>query len=162
MSKPNTILIHPDEGWFQYIGKALASSDQFIAYVTGAMPDNVRYHPGVDWQRLKRWIAVLHRFDSDGNHINTSTRLGGYAIEGNAIAGERALEQLWPLMGEVAGNGKLKLGDVRVKPFEVVIDGITHGLVYFQSEEDPESEWVMLEPCDIMFHPPWDSGKYST
>jgi hypothetical protein len=23
-------------------------------------------------------------------------------------------------------------------------------------------EWITLEPCDIMFHPPWDSGEYST
>jgi hypothetical protein len=54
-----------------------------------------------------------------------------------------------------------------VRLFSVEIDGITHGLFYEQSEEElkqdeKNSEWVMLEPQDIMFHPPWDSSEYST
>jgi hypothetical protein len=54
-----------------------------------------------------------------------------------------------------------------VRLFSVEMDDVTHGLFYEQSEEDPEpgeerGEWVMLEPRDIMFHPPWDSGEYST
>lgn len=28
--------------------------------------------------------------------------------------------------------------------------------------KDPDGGRVMLEPSDIMFHPPWDSGEYST
>ena len=49
--------------------------------------------------------------------------------------------------------------------FSVVLDGVTHGLYYehhVEPEEDDEGEWVMLEPRDIMFHPPCDSGEYST
>jgi hypothetical protein len=41
------------------------------------------------------------------------------------------------------------------------------GLFYVQSEDEPDpgeerGEWVMLEPRDIMVHPPWDSSEYST
>jgi hypothetical protein len=47
-------------------------------------------------------------------------------------------------------------------------DGYFFGLVYeCVDAEDPDdptatNEYVMLEPNDIMFHPPWDSGEYST
>lgn len=54
------------------------------------------------------------------------------------------------------------LCDIWVQPFAVQIDGVAHGLIYEQSEDGKGSEWVMLEPQDIMFHPPWDSGEYST
>ena len=42
---------------------------------------------------------------------------------------------------------------------------MVHGLIYERErcdEDDDDHEWVMLEPNDIMFHPPWDSGEYST
>jgi hypothetical protein len=55
--------------------------------------------------------------------------------------------------------------DIFVKPFSVVIDGVTHGLVYraTQPEEGgPVFEGVFLEPRDVMFHPPWESGEWST
>ena len=29
-------------------------------------------------------------------------------------------------------------------------------------EPDAVSEYVMLEPNGVMFHPPWDSGEFST
>ena len=58
--------------------------------------------------------------------------------------------------------------DIRVRPFGVEIDGYFFGLVYkCVGAEDPDDptathEYVMLEPNDIMFHPPWDRGEYST
>jgi hypothetical protein len=64
--------------------------------------------------------------------------------------------------------GQVKLGDIRVSPFRVEIDKIVHGLIYecvdAEDLEDPSATegYVMLEPNDIMFHPPWDSGEYST
>jgi hypothetical protein len=52
-----------------------------------------------------------------------------------------------------------------LKWFSVVLDGVTHGLFdghHLDPDEDYEGKWVMPEPRDIMFHPPWDSGEYST
>jgi hypothetical protein len=60
------------------------------------------------------------------------------------------------------------LCDIRVKPFGIEVDGYFFGLVYhldsLEDADDPEAtyEYVQLEPNDIMFHPPWDSGDYST
>jgi hypothetical protein len=49
----------------------------------------------------------------------------------------------------------------------VEIDGVTHGLFYGENEDVPvdSEDWydyVMFEPLDLMFHPPWDSGSYSS
>jgi formate hydrogenlyase regulatory protein HycA len=65
----------------------------------------------------------------------------------------------------IAGLVEIEYGDIRVKPFRLEIGGVVHGLIYrseFWEEDGEEHEWVMLEPNDIMFHPPWDSGEYST
>jgi hypothetical protein len=58
--------------------------------------------------------------------------------------------------------------DIEVKPFGLKIDDYLFGLIYrCEDADDPDdpgavSEYVMLEPNDIMFHPAWDSGEYST
>jgi hypothetical protein len=66
------------------------------------------------------------------------------------------------------GLGRLHFEDIEVKTFGVSQDGYLFGLVYeLNSFDDPANtegsyECVMLQPNDIMFHPPWDSGEYST
>src|SRR5262249_52882950 len=71
-------------------------------------------------------------------------------------------------MGMLASLGEYELGDIAVKPFRVEQDGYLFSLVYERrSYDDPDNlgagyECVMLWPNDIMFHPPWDSGHYST
>jgi hypothetical protein len=68
----------------------------------------------------------------------------------------------------IVALGEYEFGDIRVKPFQVELGKVVHGLIYeCVDSEDPEDpgatyEYVMLEPNDIMFHPPWDSGEYST
>jgi hypothetical protein len=77
-------------------------------------------------------------------------------------AADKQLEKM------VAALGKIELCDIRVKPFQAEIDGYLFGLVYeCEDAEDPDDpdakeEHVMLQPNDVMFHPPWDSGEYST
>jgi hypothetical protein len=42
---------------------------------------------------------------------------------------------------------------------------VVHGLIYEPERWDEGyqvGDHVMLEPNDIMFHSPWDSGEYST
>jgi len=110
---------------------------------------------------------VIHRFDADGTHIGSDTRVGGFDIEGREVAGDKAIAQLRDMFGEMVSEGQPEFCDVWVRPFAVEIDGVTHGLFYEhyveeQGGERYEDEYVMLEPRDIMFHPPWDSGSYST
>jgi hypothetical protein len=133
-----------------------------MAYVTGAFPTGLKYYLGDDWQTKKRWLAVIHRFDADGNHIGSESRLGAFDIEGRQIAGDKAFAHLEDMFADLTAGGQPEFCDIWVKLFSVEIDGVTHGLFYEKSEDDPASEWVMLEPRDIMFHPPWDSGEYST
>jgi len=115
----------------------------------------------------KKWLAVIHRFDADGNHIGTESRLGGLDIEGRQTAGDKAFDHLEQMYWEMCGGNKPTFCDISVRLFSVEIDNVTHGLFYEQSEEEADpgeerSDWVMLEPQDIMFHPPWDSSEYST
>lgn len=148
---------------FDYVGR-LPSGMQFLGFVTGVYyPTHV--NSGEDWRLKKKWIAVLHCFDSDGNHVRSETRLGGYEIEGREIAGYKATSHLDRMFVELCDGRQPEYGDIWVRLFSVEIDGDTHGLNYERSEENPDEEWgewVMLEPRDIMFHTPWDSGEYST
>jgi formate hydrogenlyase regulatory protein HycA len=169
MAKPDKLLIayeDYDYGRFNGVGR-LPGGMQFMAYVTGAFPTGEKYYLGDDWQLKKKWLAVIHRFDPDGNHIGSESRLGGFDIEGREAAGDKAFGHLEGMFAELCAGEQPEFCDIWVKLFSVEIDGVTHGLFYEQSEEEPEpgeerGEWVMLEPRDIMFHPPWDSSEYST
>jgi hypothetical protein len=161
---PGKVRIPLDNHRFEYVGH-LADGRQFLAFVTGAFPDGVKLNWDTDeWRKVKQWMAVLHLFDAEGNHVHSEARLGGFDIEGRSVAGEKAWEELDKLLASLHPAAP-KLGDICVREFSVSIDGVTHSLLYerHQPEEDgPVIESVMLEPRDIMFHPPWDSGEYST
>jgi hypothetical protein len=169
MAKPEKLRIafeDFDGARFDRVGR-LPDGTQFMAFVTGAFPTGEKYCLGDDWRRKKKWLAVVHRFDADGNHIGTVSRLGGYDIEGWGVYSDKAFSRLRELLVELAVSGPPQLCDIWIRPFAIEIDGVTHGLFYELSEEEPEpseerGEWVMLEPWDIMFHPPWDSSEYSS
>jgi hypothetical protein len=169
LARPDVLRIayeDDDDSRFNGVGR-LPDGTQFMAFVTGAFPTGMKYYLGDDWQTKKKWLAVIHRFDPDGHHIGSESQLGGLDIEGRDVACDKALDHLTAMFHELCAGGRPEFCDVWVKPFSVEIDNVTHGLFYEQSEEEPEegeerSEWVMLEPQDIMFHPPWDSSEYST
>jgi hypothetical protein len=162
MAAPQTIQIPHDDYHFEYVG-TFGDGCQFMGFLTYASP---KYYwkeeaPSGDqpvWRQYTNSFAVLHRFDTDGNHIGADVRRVGGTPDSedadSAVFGEM-----------IAGLGPHGYRDIHVKLFSVPVDGVTHGLVYEMSEPDEageQSEWVMLEPRDIMFHPPWDSGEYST
>jgi formate hydrogenlyase regulatory protein HycA len=169
MAKPDKLRIayeESDYGRFNAVGR-LPDGTQFMAFVTGAFPTGQDYYSGEDWQFKKKWLAVIHRFDAEGNHIGSESQLGGLDIEGRQAAGEKAFGHLEAMFAGLCAGARPEFCDIWVKLFSVEIDGVTHGLFYEQSEDEPEegeerSEWVMLQPRDIMFHPPWDSSEYST
>jgi formate hydrogenlyase regulatory protein HycA len=159
---PTRLRIRRDEGRFVNVGR-LADGTQFLAYVCGAFPTG--YRVADDWQTKKRWQAVVHRFDAGGRHLHTEVRLGG--VEADPEAAAKAFRHLNAIYDDLAAGGEPDFCDIWVKLFSVDIDGNTYGLFYEQSEEEPgegegRGEWVILEPWDIMFHPPWNSGGYST
>jgi len=136
-----------------------------MAYVTGAFPGRDRYPDTTgDWRQRKSWNAVIHRFDSDGNHIGSEAKRGGYDIEGRDVAGDKAWEHLQTMLAEI-GLQNPQLCDIYIKLFAAEIDDVTYELEYVHGADEDngeEYEYVMLWPNDIMFHPPWDSGEYST
>jgi hypothetical protein len=161
---PDKVRIPRDDHRFEYVGR-LADGRQFMAFVTGAFPDGLELNWYTDeWRMVKSWTAVLHLFDAEGNHLNIDVKLGGYDIEGRDIACDKAWSALDTMLAEL-GPEKPELTDIWVRQFTVPIAGVTHSLLYkaFKPEDEaPMVECVMLEPRDIMFHPPWDSGEYST
>ena len=172
MSAPDKLLIRyaQDDDRFGLMGQ-YGSGNQFLAFGTGAYPSDwwsgsrspeyLRNH----WAEHKRWYAVLHRFDSTGNHQGPEAHCGGTTAQGEADAWKQVSHDLENLVASLGGH---RLGDIEVKLFGIELDGYFFGLVYScenpEGLDDPEAthEYVMLEPNDIMFHPPWDSGEYST
>jgi hypothetical protein len=165
VARPDRIRIQlePEPGSrFNCVGRA-SDGRQFMAFVTGAFD----YDPVRGSQLLgigpKRWMAVLHQFTSDGTHLATTTRLGGLDHrDGRLVAGDHASELIPELFHE-AGIVDAQQCDISVGLFHVLQDGVLYGLVYEGAEDDEgeDGEHVMLEPNDIMFHPPWD-GEYSS
>ena len=168
MPRPDCIRIpyeDYEDGRFCNVGR-LDDGTQFMAFVTGAFPGPVGSYPAPssDLRYLKHWLGVVHLFDEEGNHLRTDARLGGFDIEGRSLASYKAWTELNQIAAEL-GFEYAQLCDIYVKLFLVEIDGIQHGLVYEHyndGENGEESEWVIMWPRDIMFHPPWDSGSYST
>jgi formate hydrogenlyase regulatory protein HycA len=166
MAAPEKLRI-PYEDWedarFEYVGQ-YGGGNQFMAFVTGAFPGPDHFpNPGGNWREIKRWSAVVHRFDRDGNHLGTEARLGGFDIEGRAAAGEKAWHHLGQILKDL-GVENARPCDIHVKPFSAEVDGVVYALEYEREVTDDGEvlEHVMLWPNDIMFHPPWDGGKYST
>jgi hypothetical protein len=154
----------PANGPVAYLGQ-LNDGTQYMSFVTGAVPDGYRFNTdNEDWRKVKSWIGVLHLFDAQGNHLRSEARHGGYDIEGPDVACDKAWAEVHAMFTPYRAKWLMHC-DIFVKPFSIVIDGITHGLVYeaAQSEENgPVYEGVFLKPRDVMFHPPWDRGQWST
>jgi hypothetical protein len=113
-----------------------------------------------DWRKVKSWTAVLHLFDAKGNHLKSEARHRDYDIEGRDAACGKAWAEVHAMFTPYYAN-EPKGCDIFVKSFSVVLDGITHSLLYraTQAEEgDRVFEGVFLEPLGVMFHPPWDNG----
>lgn len=151
----------PREGPVDYVGR-LEDGTQYMAFVSGAFPDG--YVMNQEWRKVKEWLGVVHLFDAEGNHLRSDARLGGHDIDGWEEACNRAWEQVHQMFTPLRTRNP-QPGDIFVRPFSVVLGGVTHALRYQvdQYEEGgPVFESVMLDPKDIMFHPPWDSGEWSS
>jgi hypothetical protein len=161
---PDKLRIPLDRRRFDYVGHLLDGT-QFMAFVTAVFPDDVELDWDTDeWRAVKRWVAVLHLFDAGGNHLSTDVKLGGRDIEGRDVAGDKASAELGKIMASLS-HLKPRFGDIYVRMFAVRVDDVTHKLHYEATQPDengPIVEGVFLDSRDIMFHPPWHSGEYST
>jgi hypothetical protein len=135
-----------DFGRFPFCGQ-LDDDTLFMAFVTGERAED----------QDRRWVAVLHQFDADGNHLRSESRIGGHDSIGIDVAGERADAELSRLVGPILPRVR-QLGDVFIRPFEITLNGVLHGLVF----DDTGTAAGVFHPRDIVFYFPWDTGNYDT
>lgn len=97
-----------------------------------------------------------HLFDVDGRHVRSDISLLGVAPYFRGQFREHGEARLADLLDQLPGR---RLGDIAVRPFRVLYDGVTFALV---DESDAErGDWVELYPDRLGFSHPWD-GTYST
>jgi formate hydrogenlyase regulatory protein HycA len=157
VAEPDTLLIPYEDfecGRFTHVGR-YGYGHQFLAYLTYAQPKF--YHTEestpdgqIIWRQHINCFAVLHCFDTAGHHLSTQLE----RVEGTPDSFQRDRARLEEML---RGLGKLEFRDIRVKLFQVKVGKVVHGLIYEPEEWDegfPMGDYVMLEPNDIMFHPP--------
>jgi hypothetical protein len=135
----------PDCGRFPLCG-LLDDGTLFVAFVTGEQADGEE----------RRWVAVVHQFDADGNHLRSESRIGGYDSIGIEAAWERSDAELAQLVRPILPRVK-QPGDVFIRTFEVSLNGVPHGLIY-----DAGYEAAIFCPRGEWFYFPWDTGDYDT
>ena len=151
-----TIVNEPDPGdRFYYVGVE-ADGNQFMAFITGAFPNNEYPKREEDAAEMQRWYAVMHHFDAAGNHLKTDVYFAGTAADDEEEVAERALDKLGDMLTSLR---KPKQKPILVKLFSHADGDYLFGLFYEQYGAD--SDAVVLQPNDVMFHEPWD-GEYST
>jgi formate hydrogenlyase regulatory protein HycA len=138
---------------------------QFFASLTYAFSD--AYRSADDWQDHKLLFAVLHRFDHDGHHTGSEIWRAGTMSDELRLAGSpespgaRAEKRLATMLDGLPGR---RYCDIAIRPFEVVADGVSFGLVLETHDEDRregDHDWAELYPDGLGFGEPWD-GFYST
>ena len=127
---------------------------QFYAVIHGAHRDD---DEELDLRRERvRWYAYLHRFDHAGNHVRSEISLIGVAPYVRGEFRRRAEQRLQELLDDLVDRD---YGDIAIRPFRVLYDGVTFGLI---DESDAERDaWAELYPDRLGFTEPWD-GTYST
>lgn len=154
MAIPETIKIERVEDyWTHDIGR-YGVGNQFMAFIVATSPDNLR---GKDWKEHKRWYAVLHIFNEQGDHLYSQANFTGVTADGENAVVDRARAKRDEMIG---GLANIIYCDVSIKLFSVTIEGHIFGLVDVTEPED-EHEEVELKPNYLVFYPPWD-GSFDT
>ena len=137
-----------------YIGKC-RDNRQFMIYEPSVFhnPHKIPLGkiPRDERMKLKREYVVIYIFDIQGNHLITE-----YLFAGTADIDNSSKINEW-IHDKLDGLGNVKFDDIKVKPFQSLIDGYIFGLV-----ADHENGVVELQPGNtISFSEPWD-GQYNT
>jgi len=153
---PDKILISRLEDYHTHFIGVCEDGRQFMSFVVASLPEDIPR----DVQHHKRWYAVLHLFDADGNHLSTNAHFAGLTADGEAEVLDKAYAIQDAMMSEL---GAVEWADVTVRPFSVLIDDRVFGLVdtSFHSEVGEYYETVTLLPNDFVFTEPWD-GDFDT
>lgn len=135
-----------------YYTKTIGKYDQgqFMALITATLPIPIPKN----WEKQKRWYAVLHTFTAEGRHLKTEAIFVGTESDGENVfmpSARKIRDEM------VSGLKNYKFCDVEVELFSVQIDGFNFGLVDASNPED-NYESVHLLPNDFAFFKPWDGS----
>ena len=153
MSVPTIIPIKREENYHTHNIGRYEEDHQFMGFVVASLP----MPPPVNWQKVKRWYALLYCFDSAGNYLNAQHECLGTTAEGEkgVIKAAQKLLDEW-----LQALPNRKFGDVAIKLFSLEIDCRRFGLIDVSEPED-DYERVDLVPNELAFFPPWE-GDYDT
>jgi hypothetical protein len=124
--QPEKVLIPHDDFCFECVGR-FPDGRQFMAFITGAYPGPDRLAPN-NWKDVKRWIVVIHIFDSKGSHLTTDARLVGYAREEPQL--DTKMAAIYADLLRDYQIDENSLCDIWIRPFHTVIDDIHYEFVY--------------------------------
>lgn len=127
-----------------HIGK-YENGSQFFGYGTFVfteipIPEN--------WEKYRREYAVLYLFDEEGNFKEAKYEFAGTS-DSLKFDTEDKIEEFLSKLGEI------EYCNIKIKSFEIEIDGFKFGLI-----PNEESEMIELQPSNT-FGEPWD-GEYDT
>lgn len=166
MTQPEKVLIPHDDYRFKSVGR-FPDGRQFMAFVTGAYPGEHRHVPE-NWQDVKQWIAFIHIFDADGNHLTTDAQTSELEARLIPFAQEEPhlRAKIDTMRTDLLRDYKIDdnyFCDICIRPFRTVIDDIYYEFVYVRREDgDKIYEQMALWPNDVVFYPPWNDGRYDT
>jgi hypothetical protein len=150
--RPETIPINLDGSYMRWIGKA-ADGSQFL--ISNAFIQEASGSAG------RRYFTTFYLFDADGSLKRSQIdEVGEGSDKTTALA---ALEKVKTIREQhIASLGRVKYGNISVRPFEVQHQGVAFGLI----ASDPPNKagrtslQVALQPGNIVtFRPPWN-GDY--
>jgi hypothetical protein len=150
---PETIPINLDGSYMRWIGKA-ADGSQFLisnAFIQEASGSTAG----------RRYFTTFYQFDADGTLKRSQiNEVGEGSDKTTALA---ALEKVKTIREQhLAGLGRVKYGNISVRPFQVQHQGTAFGLIASeQASKTGRTSWqVALQPGPVVtFRPPWN-GDY--
>lgn len=131
-----------------FIGKYVGGK-QFFGYEHFILIPNP---DGVGYQRSQPQYIVLYLFDEKGDLTSYKYWYAGITPDLNCDTEKKLKEMIREL-------GKVRYCNIKIKPFQIEIEGHIFGLIPFA---DSNYERVELHPSNtIAFTEPWD-GEYDT
>ena len=145
---PGAFKVNRMEPASMFVGRT-SSDEQFWSRVAV-----VHSFDQTSYQSVRTWYAVLHRFNSVGDHIETRVKKLGTNFDDEKIIAVQAQFEIEKFVSDL---GHTEPGPIFIKLFDFEFDGSQFGLEDTSTEEFGNE--VTLHPGDINFTPPWD-GEY--
>ncbi|WP_235299768.1 hypothetical protein [Portibacter marinus] len=149
---PSTLPIKRFENYHTHHIGTYSQTNQFMIYETFLFlkPFN-EIKKNEEWQNFRKEYVVIYKFDKYGELISYE-----YLDAGTVKTFDEELTEKW-ISNQLDTLENYVYKDIKIKPFEVIIDGFSFGLI-----PNSESEMIEMQPSNtIAFGEPWN-GEYDT